>query len=251
MLIKLLLLMLCIDIIFIVGDIISHYFLFTNPGYSPLRYTNYYVDSDGGYPEFFQYLKFLIICTVLFLTMVRTKNYSFIFWILLFFLLFLDDAFSFHEGMGEVFAGMFDLPSFAGLRPVDIGELLYYISVGGALGAVGLLCYHYGNVFFKNASIDLGLLFGILLFFAVFMDVAHGMLAFHKFLGYLFVLLEDGGEMVALSLITWYAVHLSNSGPRPAYLFSYFTSDRYGFWGYRLYNSCYTYITQRALKEIN
>ena len=133
----------------------------------------------------------------------------------------LDDAFSFHETSGKFLALLLDIQPTMGLRPVDYGELLYALAVGIIILPLMAYCYISGDKTFKKSFVDLSLLLIVLLFFGVFMDMLHSYFSDIYPLGGIFGLLEDGGEMIALSLIAWYMLFIAiSTNNRQVYLHS-------------------------------
>lgn len=110
-----------------------------------------------------------------------------------------DDSSSYHERVGFKIVEIFDVPSFAGLRAQDTGELLAWLIAAAFLGLILLWALA------QRRRGDLGILtvilaiFAILVFFGVFFDFLH-VLAPDHLRGTLGIL-EDGGEMIAVALL--------------------------------------------------
>lgn len=111
-----------------------------------------------------------------------------------------DDGFSIHEDLGLYLADLGEFaPSF--FRPEDVGELIVSASAGLILFSLIGLCYLKGSKVFRSITHDIILLFSGLVFFGVVVDSIHG--AMYLFTGEL-GLIEDGGELVVISLILAY-----------------------------------------------
>ena len=92
-----------------------------------------------------------------------------------------------------------------GLRAVDIGELLASAAAGamlavGSRGPISAEPAHSGE-----SSRHLLILLGVLVFFGVAVDMVHGALDPAGWGEEALVIMEDGGELVAVSFINWYA----------------------------------------------
>lgn len=210
---RLLLLLLAADLVFILLYII---YLTTN-----LLTTNLYsLSLDRGYAEFFQYTKELWIAILFVLLGVKQRRgIYFVFSALFLFFLF-DDAFEFHETFGAFLADALRLQPALGLRPVDFGELI----VSGIFGLLFLaaiaIFYHLADLTARRVALYLFPMLAVLAFFGVLADML-GMLARVEWLFRVFVILEEGGEMLVMSLITWYVYRVDLvsgqipiSGPR-------------------------------------
>jgi hypothetical protein len=172
------------------------------------------LDVDRGYAEFFQYLKLLWTIVLLTCLCLRTREKGFLAWALLFAYLLVDDSFSLHEGIGELLAGRLAFGNALGLRAIDFGELLVSAIAGMLLFVVIAWAYMRGSEDFRRASRHLLALLLLIVFFGVVVDMVHIALAPGGWLDTVLVILEDGGELVAMSLITWYALLLLVAGER-------------------------------------
>ena len=192
-----LLLLLCGDVTFMLLHV-SNRLVPRNPLLS--------LSVDGGYSEFFQYFKEGWTALLFFAMWWRTRDVLFAAWALLFTYLFFDDALTIHESMGKVIATHWAfIPTF-GMRADDFGEL----AVSAIAGAVFLLpiggLYLRGSENGKSVSRDLSVLFAVLVFFGVVVDAVHQAIQEQQVHG--LTVLEDSGEMIAMSLIVSYAVLL-------------------------------------------
>lgn len=155
----------------------------------------------------FQYIKEFWIAIALFTICWRTREGIYATWALLFIYLLGDDALRFHERGGWLLVSEWHYfgPAF-GLRAVDFGEH----AISAAAGSVFLVLIGYfytrSSNSAKNISKDLMLLLGVLVFFGIFTDMVHSL--FRNLPLRDLITIEDGGEMVAMSLIASYVVHL-------------------------------------------
>ena len=95
------------------------------------------------------------------------------------------------------------------LRPQDIGKLTVSAVAGGILLPLLVWAYRTGSSSFRKAAEDLLLLVLAFVFFGVFVDLAHQAVKLNWAVDFAVGLLEDGGEMVVMSVIVWYVFLLS------------------------------------------
>ncbi|WP_299531865.1 hypothetical protein [Ulvibacterium sp.] len=133
----------------------------------------------------------------------------------------LDDAFKLHETTGKFLVTYLDIQPIMGLESVNYGELLHAFIAGITILPLIAYCYISGDRTYRKFFLDLTLLLTVLLFFGIFIDIIHSYFSDTYLLGGFFGLIEDGGEMIALSLIAWYVlfIAISNNG-RQVYLHS-------------------------------
>lgn len=215
---NLLKLLLIVDILFILG----HAFIALILDY---KYRYLLVDTDGGYPEIFQYLKFLILVILTF-TLTTVKKYVHFFpWFFLFTFLAFDDSFQLHEKSGKYLADNFGLNGFMGLRPVDYGELLYASIIGLIFFSTLFFSYMKGPLKYRKSCLDILGLFFVFLFFGIGVDMFHQIIVDVNIVSAIVALIEDGGEMIALSLLVWYFYYLSfSTDSQKKYIHQFFLS---------------------------
>ena len=166
---------------------------------------------DRGYAELFQYVK-EFWCVVLFVLMAQqTRTTGYLVWASFFSYVLLDDMLRIHERGGKIIAAYGHFIPFAGLRAKDYGELVVMISIAGMLFLAIGLAYRYSTSTFRKVSIDMLLLIAGLAFFGVAVDMLHSMAygiigpgPVGEMVGGTIGLIEDGGEMLVMSLIVWY-----------------------------------------------
>jgi hypothetical protein len=171
------------------------------------------VTKNFGYAESFQYLKAAFIAGCFFLLAKRHRQPLFYCWAAVFAYILIDDSLEIHEALG------FKLSDFV-TRNFEIGlggtagELVVF-GLFGLLLFVPLGWYFYKerNKDLKIVSQDLLILFGGILFFGMGVDVLHDFAETGTVINGLLGLLEDGGEMVILTLILWYTWTFMNHDP--------------------------------------
>jgi hypothetical protein len=198
---NLLYLLLLVDLAFIVFHCIYgtwHYLKGTMDDVNRM----FLISEDQSYAEYFQYVKEIGIAAILTVAGYKRKKLLYFSWALLFFYLFFDDAFSFHELAGHKVAKYFQFESVMNLRADDLGEL--FISAFFGILIFGLITISTFRTFkLITFSLDMFILMGLLIFFGVGVDMAH-IIIDNKTIGYLFGIIEDGGEMVVMSLMLFY-----------------------------------------------
>lgn len=179
----------------------------------------YSIGTDRGYAEFYQYCKLFWIIVLLLTLSKRTKEIGYLAWVLLFAYLFFDDALSIHEKFGWRIANQLEFAPFWGLRLQDFGELAVIAVASALLLPTIVFCYFRGSAVFKKTSDDLFVLLLMIAVFGVFVDLLHVVVE-HYWLHFLFGVIEDGGEMIVVSLVVWYVFLLNISNKRSGLSFS-------------------------------
>ena len=174
--------------------------------FSDIGVSSYFfsITIDGGLGEIYQYLKMGLIVLLLVGVSVRRGKLSYLSWAVLFVYLLLDDSLLLHERLGEVVASRMRFTPVLTLRAQDLGELTVVGSVGLLFAGLLTLAWWRGDPEFRRVSRDLALLVGLLVLFGVGVDMLHGLSDVLALMAAR-ALVEDGGEMVAMSLICWYA----------------------------------------------
>lgn len=181
------------------------------------------IELDNGYAERYQYLKYLGIIFVIGSLCIKRKTLLFLPWALLFTYFLADDAWQMHERLGGWIAeGIAFRPPFR-LRKLDLGELVVTMTAGLILLPSFLAAYYFGPRPVRLIFHNLFLLLTLLLAFAVVTDMVHaafiGSPRIELYLG----VIEDGGELIAVSLFAWYAFLLTKHlSIREAYLLPLF-----------------------------
>jgi hypothetical protein len=167
----------------------------------------YSLSKDGGYAEVFQYVKIYWIVIMLFALWSRTRERVYPAWMLLYGYLLCDDALQIHERVGGAIARSWGYGDAFSLEAKDFGELTLSAAFGVAFLALISMTYLRSTHAARNASKDLALLFGILVFFGVGVDMLHTAVEV-PYVKPLLGVLEDGGEMFAVSVVCWYVLKL-------------------------------------------
>jgi hypothetical protein len=173
----------------------------------------FYVDTEGGFGECFQYAKLGVTAGLLLLIYARRRAPSYLALAVVFAYLLLDDAFQIHEFVGLHLVSRLGLAGLVGARPQDSGELIVMAATGSVLLAQLALAYRAsGTEDRRPVPVYLALLI-LLAFFGVFVDMLH--MALRGIVTGL-ALVEDGGEMLVVSLIVAYTACLYRERGMPA-----------------------------------
>jgi hypothetical protein len=160
--------------------------------------------DDRSFPESYTYIKEFWIVLLLAILAVRRSKSLYFFWSLLYGYLLVDDSFRFHERLGSLLNFHFKFIPVFGLRPQDIGELTVYgISAVFLLIPIGI-AYSKSDADTKLDSRCFFIILAILAFFGVGVDMVHEMIT-NITLNESFGVLENGGEMLVVSIMLWFA----------------------------------------------
>jgi hypothetical protein len=192
-----LMLLVAADLMFILLHVLHTYTrtVAGDPGFS--------LERDRGYAEVFQYVKLFWIALLLGAAFVKSRRVIYCSWALLFAYLLLDDSFQIHERFGYQAAMFFAYKPLLGLRPQDFGELTITAVVGGTFLLLLATGYLFTDQPQRMFSIALGGLLAVIALFGVGVDMLHSALAWSA-IDSLLALLEDGGEMLAVSATCWF-----------------------------------------------
>lgn len=195
---KLLILLILTDVIFVLAHILYSLNLVSNPLFS--------IERDFGYAEAYQYIKEYWIVLLLGLIIIQKKHLIYLAWNSLFFYILIDDFLQIHERLGKFLSDNYHLQHKLGLRAQDFGEIIVLLFFGTILFLFIGLTYLRSNPVAKKISKNLFILILFAAFFGIFVDILHVITPWGKsILG----LIEDGGEMIIISIIVTYLFHLT------------------------------------------
>lgn len=167
------------------------------------------LDFDRGFPEIYQYVKFLWIILLLIYLIKATRSGGFIAWALVFTYFLGDDAFRIHERGGAIIAKRLRFHPPFNLRLQDFGEIAVSLIAAGLLLLIMILSLYTSTHTFRKITKDLLLFVFAIAFFGVFIDMIHSAMQLSWGADLLFRIIEDGGEMVFVSLTLWYLFFIS------------------------------------------
>ncbi|MDT0275701.1 hypothetical protein [Blastococcus goldschmidtiae] len=187
-------------------------------GWSDGRYRQWLLRTENGWPEQFAYAKEATSAGLLLLLWRRTRGGVFAAWAAVFACALVDDRLQIHERAGGWLARQLSLPEgIAGLRGQDLGEL----AIWGVLGVFPLVAvavlHRRSPDQVRAASRGMAVVVAGYAFFGVVVDQLHSMTLggpLDRTLG----ILEDGGELVLLSVAVGYvgALLVAARRTRPA-----------------------------------
>lgn len=196
------------DVIFILLYVLNRIYRFAD---MPM----FRLDIEGSHPEFYQYMKFAWIVILLIYVAITTRHKGYLSWILVFLYFLADDALQFHERSGRFMDQRLTFEAPFALRIQDVGELVAYAVVGIPLLLLLVWTYYRGAHTFKRVSRDLLMLVIVFAFFVVVVDTVHAALDLSSSANRVWALIEDGGEMFTVSIMTWYVFRLAFHRGRP------------------------------------
>jgi hypothetical protein len=164
---------------------------------------NFSIERDAGYAERFQYLQMLALASGLAWLALKWRQWGLAAWAGLFCYLVFDDALQLHERLGRRIAAMLGYPDALGLQAKDFGELSAALLVGLALLPPLIVGHALASPRARTVARDLCVLLAGLLAFGIGIDMLHSAMA-HTVLNTPIALLEDGGEMLVMSIAVCY-----------------------------------------------
>jgi hypothetical protein len=194
---KFLFLLLIVDLVFILVHGVYKMNLVSNPLFS--------IERDFGYAEVYQYIKEFWIVVLLFIVAIKRSRIIYFAWSSLFIYLLLDDSLQIHENFGGYLVNYFDFQPMFHLRAQDFGELSVSMLFGFLLFTFIGTSYLFSDTISKQISKYLFILVVSLAFFGVLVDMLHIAIPWGKSI---WGLIEDGGEMLIMSIIVWYVFDL-------------------------------------------
>lgn len=202
---RLLLLLILTDLAFLTLHIIYTY--------TTLLPSNYFsLARDGGYAEFFQYIKEYWIFILFLLLGIRQRKIAYLIFAGLFLYFLMDDSFTLHEIYGAFLADSLAFQPVLGLRSIDFGELIVSAVFGALLFAALGISYYLSDPGTRMISRTVIAMVVGLALFGVLLDMVDIML---RQLGVTEItgMIEEFGEMLVMSVITWYVFGLDLNHP--------------------------------------
>lgn len=170
-----------------------------------VSHPHFSMTRDRGYAEVFQYLKIFWIICLLALLFTRYKASVMLAWIFIFGYMLLDDSLQIHETVGRYLVANLDIQPAFRLRAQDFGELLVTAIAGTFLFSFLAVTYFKARAYARQVTHRLLALVAAIAFFGIVIDMIHMMVPWGNTF---FAMLEDGGEMLIMSLTLGYCFHL-------------------------------------------
>lgn len=167
--------------------------------------------ADRSYSEFFQYAKNTWAIMLLGLLLFRRRAAVYGAWALVCGYFLFDDAFQLHERAGMAMVAA--VPEW-GAAAQHIGELVLMGSVGIVLVAAVFLTHRRASAEDRAVSRLLTVLFAVLILVGVGLDAAHHLLLPQPVFDAPLTTVEDGGELIVLSLVVAFVFAVAICGHR-------------------------------------
>ena len=160
----------------------------------------------------FLYLLEISTATFFFIAFVLTRKRFFLFFAILYLIIFFDDYLQIHETFGMFLDKNFMLSNIFGLREQDIGELLAWLIMAICIIPLGITSFRKLNRAEMIYCYAVGSSFAMLLFCSVLLDMIHILVDRDGMMWHSIGILEDGGELVAISLTLGLAFSAARQG---------------------------------------
>jgi len=174
------------------------------------------LEEDGGYSEIFQYIKEFWIVILLIYLAINYRKITYFFWSVLFVFFLLDDSIQIHESLGLALSESFNIPPVLGLRGRVVGELVGVALIGLFFLVILFVTYLRSERGTQKIVKTLFGLFALLVFFGVGVDTIHEIfrnLVDIRGAEFVAATLEDGGEMIVMSMFVWFLLKLPPLNP--------------------------------------
>ncbi|MEM8493714.1 MAG: hypothetical protein AAF756_23070 [Pseudomonadota bacterium] len=213
---KLAVVLVTVDVLLIVIHVLKYFFkdefiaLF---GY--WIYRNLTITNDMAIPEITNYLKFAVTVFLLIRIFGAVRQPVYLAWAFVYGLALIDDSMRVHEQLGSLFSEWLAGDTFLGLtveggegfRAQDAGEMIVYALYGGCFAVVLGLGFLLSEPLHRTIGFSFALLLGGLVFFVAVFDIFDRFVAaVSQYAGRVLSTLEDGGEMIVVSLTVAFTV---------------------------------------------
>ncbi|MEE6274461.1 hypothetical protein [Georgenia wangjunii] len=170
----------------------------------------WHLGNDRGYGELLGYLQAGWGAIFLIIAWWRMREAVLLAWAVVLGYYLLDDSMRFHEQYGWALAratGWYDRWGNSG---GDLGEIAYMALVGLVLAAVVAVAHAFSGQPGRRVSWHLVMLFLVLVVVGIGVDVVHALIVHSAVLDLVFALLEEGGELLVLSVIVAYLLKVAH-----------------------------------------
>jgi hypothetical protein len=205
---KFLYLLLIADLMFIIFHI-GHLMTTDKVGLAAQNNSPFALGKDLGLAESFMYVKEYWTVLLFLILAFQKRKFIYLGWSSLFLFIMYDDIFQLHEHAGYTISAWMEFLPVSFLRANDLGELVFYIVVGVIFILLLVVPYLVADRETRQLSNQFLFLLGILGFCGVVLDLFQLKFIQQKVFFDIVGVLEDGGELVVISLICWYAYVLS------------------------------------------
>lgn len=171
----------------------------------------YRLDYDGSCAEWFQHAKEAAIMLGLAALAWQSRTLVYGAWSAVFAYLLVDDHLGLNARAGRLLAESLHMPAELGLRPQDYGDLAISLGASALLVGTVLATHLWASATHRIASMRLLGLLLVFAFFGVGVDMLHVAVDRLPLNG--LVVVEHGGEMIAMSLIFTFVAWQAAAGP--------------------------------------
>ena len=206
---KFLVLLLSADILFFVLHI-GHLLVTSETTLMGQNSSPFVLGKDLGLAESYQYVKEYWIILILAMMAWQRKKFVFAAWSMLFLFFLFDDMLQLHERAGHILVGYFDFVPAIGIRAQDFGELTFTGVVASVFLLIIAVAYWRSDRESRQLSHHFIVLIIALVIFGVVFDMVQILFIDNHFWFDVFGFIEDGGEMLVMSVFCWYVYFLSN-----------------------------------------
>lgn len=159
------------------------------------------IEQDGGYSERYEYAKTAACSLALGACFAATRQPVHAGLAVIYVLLLSDNAFELHERLGEEASVLFGpAQSLFATAPQALGEVLVFGLGGLMVLAIAVITWRRSSPEHRDMAMPSLVLIGLLGVFGVGVDLVHAAFSASYPLDRLFGLIEDGGELVVLSV---------------------------------------------------
>jgi hypothetical protein len=168
------------------------------------------IKQDRGLGELFQYGKEIALILMFGWLVARRRQHVYLGWLLLFMYLLIDDAFRIHETVGDWLQDYVGRGRIWVLNVRDLGKLIPTGIVAAAVLAIVGPAFRSKSAEVRATTLRLVILMGVLAFFGVALDIFD--VLFSAKVNHLIGIVEDGGEMVVMSLFVLCVAQIMRRG---------------------------------------
>jgi hypothetical protein len=162
------------------------------------------LETDGGWAEYFGYAQQAALVVLLLILWQVTRHLVWGAYAVLFLCALADDSLRLHERKGAWLAEKLAFPEGVfGLRADDLGEMFVWGLLAAVPVAAAFLLHRRSDGWNRRASLGMAALVAAYVFFGAVVDQVH-ILFLDSWLGDVVGTVEDGGELVVLSLTVVY-----------------------------------------------
>lgn len=159
---------------------------------------NFHLSRDLSLAENFNHGLGFVTAFLLLASALTVRSRAFWFLTMLYGFVWLDDSARYHERFAKKLGHALDLPARFGLEPQDFGELLAWSIAAAVLAVVFLWSWAGRRRGDSGVLLLISPCFALLVFCGVVIDMMHKWVP--GSLNTLFQVIEDGGEMIAVTL---------------------------------------------------